>query len=446
MKNNIKVQAPEQKEMTIAELINRELSDKIGIELSNLVLDNFEYNLKVTSFTARESITVSYCLETALNDVFNTFEMLKRNFEIDFAKGIDYTNSINALAKVVGFSCLRTICDPQARTSYKLESARNSGFNSKIVEMKENYNFGFIIFRKLELFARLDFDKLTKDEKEEFDKWLNQNIPDSYDFFAWARHYLLECAKKYSNNGIGWLDKEITIREKLKRKTFDHLPNASELKLKEETLTPLQMVYRNVRQWANSNKSISIENDLNAYATRKQNLTNEKIYIKTSSSYLTPISNIYGTVESTVFGKNESTSKIMTLSGKKVKKMSELVQMLKLDKQEKKILYKRLNQWSLLEIATFYGLEIQQVRDIIARIQRKYIKVCKTPQFKPKLEKKAIAQLNEKNEILHVWGSASYCEKITGYKRTSIIAVCKGKREKAYNYKWAYYTENNKTE
>lgn len=56
---------------------------------------------------------------------------------------------------------------------------------------------------------------------------------------------------------------------------------------------------------------------------------------------------------------------------------------------------------------------------------------------------KGVHQINDKNEIINTFTSLGDVVKKTGYCKSSIADVCRGRYKKAYGYKWTYIEEKN---
>ena len=66
----------------------------------------------------------------------NKFETLKRNFEVEYLKGGDYSDALTALATALAVSCVNKCLDPQRKTAPEHDTVSDNGSNPAMVALK----------------------------------------------------------------------------------------------------------------------------------------------------------------------------------------------------------------------------------------------------------------------------------------------------------------------
>jgi len=147
-----------------------------------------------------------------------SFEELKRDFEIAYSNGEDYTELLYTLAKAIVSSC--------AKKCIQMDSAHQPEYQDLVIQIEADY------------FASIS------------DKADIENIAfcDGIDLIQEAVCLLLEQAMVHGSD-IGWLDRPYTIRTIASRALIKEADTEG---YHEETTTPLQECYRAIRRTINN--------------------------------------------------------------------------------------------------------------------------------------------------------------------------------------------------
>lgn len=128
------------------------------------------------------------------------FEQVKRNYETALASGKDSTQELTALATAVAYSVLNKCIDPQRKTAADRETVSDNGYNPALVQLKRGIAAALAI---------------------------------------------LEQAAEHADPAAPWLDTPYTTR-RLSRRVYIRTEDSRAYR--DETTTPIQEVYRAVRQ------------------------------------------------------------------------------------------------------------------------------------------------------------------------------------------------------
>ena len=147
-----------------------------------------------------------------------SFEELKRDFEIAYSNGEDYTELLYTLAKAIVSSC--------AKKCIQMDSAHQPEYQDLVIQIEADY--------LASISDRTDIENVA--------------FCDGIDLIQEAVCLLLEHAMAHGPD-IGWLDRSYTIRAIASRALIKESDTEG---YHEETTTPLQECYRAIRRTNNN--------------------------------------------------------------------------------------------------------------------------------------------------------------------------------------------------
>ena len=153
------------------------------------------------------------------------FEQVKRNYETALASGKDSTQELTALATAVAYSVLNKCIDPQRKTAADRETVSDNGYNPALVQLKRG----------------IAADLATKAVAA----LVGETLSDGIDLVNAAALAILEQAAEHADPAAPWLDTPYTTR-RLSRRVYIRTDDSRAYR--DETTTPIQEVYRAVRQ------------------------------------------------------------------------------------------------------------------------------------------------------------------------------------------------------
>lgn len=184
------------------------------------------------------------------------FEQVKRNYETALASGKDTTQELTALATAVAYSVINKCIDPQRKTAAQRDTASNTGFNPAMVALKRGIAADLATLDNTRRNANAatattynaDGDLVTvtadKDAAAALVDLMETTLSDGIDLVQTAALAILEQAAEHAN-GESWLDSKYTVR-RLSRRVYIRTEDSRAYR--DETTTPIQEVYRAVRQ------------------------------------------------------------------------------------------------------------------------------------------------------------------------------------------------------
>ena len=184
------------------------------------------------------------------------FEQVKRNYETALASGKDSTQELTALATAVAYSVINKCIDPQRKTAAQRDTASNTGFNPAMVALKRGIAADLATLDNTRRNANAatattynaDGDLVTvtadKDAAAALVDLMETTLSDGIDLVQTAALAILEQAAEHAN-GESWLDSKYTVR-RLSRRVYIRTEDSRAYR--DETTTPIQEVYRAVRQ------------------------------------------------------------------------------------------------------------------------------------------------------------------------------------------------------
>lgn len=185
------------------------------------------------------------------------FEQVKRNYETALAQGKDTAQELTALATAVAYSVINKCIDPQRKTAAQRDTASNTGFNPAMVALKRGIAADLATLDNTRRNANAatattynaDGDLVTvtadKDAAAALVDLMETTLSDGVDLVQTAALAILEQAAEHADPAAPWLDTPYTTR-RLSRRVYIRTEDSRAYR--DETTTPIQEVYRAVRQ------------------------------------------------------------------------------------------------------------------------------------------------------------------------------------------------------
>lgn len=183
------------------------------------------------------------------------FEQVKRNYETALASGKDSTQELTALATAVAYSVLNKCIDPQRKTAADRETVSDNGYNPALVQLKRGIAADLATLDNLRTATNkatrtaynADGDLTTETVDKDAEKAvaaLVETLSDGIDLVNAAALAILEQAAEHAD-APAWLDAPYNVR-RLSRRVYIRTEDSRAYR--DETTTPIQEVYRAVRQ------------------------------------------------------------------------------------------------------------------------------------------------------------------------------------------------------
>lgn len=197
-----------------------------------------------------------------------TFETVKRNYETALAQGKDTAQELTALATAVAYSVINKCIDPQRKTAAQLDTASNTGFNPAMVALKRGIAADLATLDNTRRTANAatattynaDGDLVTvtadKDAAAALVDLMETTLSDGIDLVQTAALAILEQAAEHADPAAPWLDTPYTTR-RLSRRVYIRTEDSRAYR--DETTTPIQEVYRAVRQAVQDSRATQID-------------------------------------------------------------------------------------------------------------------------------------------------------------------------------------------
>ena len=196
------------------------------------------------------------------------FEQVKRNYETALASGKDSTQELTDLATAVAYSVLNKCIDPQRKTAADRETVSDNGYNPALVQLKRGIAADLATLDNLRTATNkatrtaynadgdLTTETVDKDAEKAVAALVGETLSDGIDLVNAAALAILEQAaehangeswldSKYTDPAAPWLDTPYTTR-RLSRRVYIRTEDSRAYR--DETTTPIQEVYRAVRQ------------------------------------------------------------------------------------------------------------------------------------------------------------------------------------------------------
>lgn len=196
-----------------------------------------------------------------------TFEQVKRNYETALASGKDTAQELTALATAVAYSVLNKCIDPQRKTAADRDTVSNNGHNPALLQVKRGIAADLATLdntrrnadRATRTTYNADGDTVTevvdKDAETALAALISETLSDGIDLVQSAAVAILEQAAEHANGG-GWLDRPFTVRRLSKRV---YIQSADSAAYKDTITTPIQEVYRAVRQAVQNSRAMQTD-------------------------------------------------------------------------------------------------------------------------------------------------------------------------------------------
>lgn len=185
------------------------------------------------------------------------FEQVKRNYETALASGKDSTQELTALATAVAYSVLNKCIDPQRKTAADRETVSDNGYNPALVQLKRGIAADLATLDNLRTATNkatrtaynadgdLTTETVDKDAEKAVAALVGETLSDGIDLVNAAALAILEQTAEHADPAAPWLDTPYTTR-RLSRRVYIRTEDSRAYR--DETTTPIQEVYRAVRQ------------------------------------------------------------------------------------------------------------------------------------------------------------------------------------------------------
>ena len=185
------------------------------------------------------------------------FEQVKRNYETALASGKDSTQELTDLATAVAYSVLNKCIDPQRKTAADRETVSDNGYNPALVQLKRGIAADLATLDNLRTATNkatrtaynadgdLTTETVDKDAEKAVAALVGETLSDGIDLVNAAAVAILEQAAEHADPADPWLDTPYTTR-RLSRRVYIRTEDSRAYR--DETTTPIQEVYRAVRQ------------------------------------------------------------------------------------------------------------------------------------------------------------------------------------------------------
>ena len=185
------------------------------------------------------------------------FDTVKRAYETALATGTDSADELTALATAVAYSVLNKCIDPQRKTAADRETVSDNGYNPALVQLKRGIAANLATLDNLRTATNkatrtaynadgdLTTETVDKDAEKAVAALVGETLSDGIDLVNAAALAILEQAAEHADPAAPWLDTPYTTR-RLSRRVYIRTEDSRAYR--DETTTPIQEVYRAVRQ------------------------------------------------------------------------------------------------------------------------------------------------------------------------------------------------------
>ena len=186
------------------------------------------------------------------------FEQVKRNYETALASGKDSTQELTALATAVAYSVLNKCIDPQRKTAADRETVSDNGYNPALVQLKRGIAADLATLDNLRTATNkatrtaynadgdLTTETVDKDAEKAVSALVGETLSDGLDLVNAAALAILEQAAEHADPAPHGLTRPTTSTRRLSRRVYIRTEDSRAYR--DETTTPIQEVYRAVRQ------------------------------------------------------------------------------------------------------------------------------------------------------------------------------------------------------
>ena len=185
------------------------------------------------------------------------FDTVKRAYETALATGKDSADELTALATAVAYSVLNKCIDPQRKAAPQRETVSATGYNPALVQLKHGIAADLATLDNLRTATNkatrtaynadgdLTTETVDKDAEKAVAALVGETLSDGIDLVNAAALAILEQAAEHADPAAPWLDTPYTTR-RLSRRVYIRTEDSRAYR--DETTTPIQEVYRAVRQ------------------------------------------------------------------------------------------------------------------------------------------------------------------------------------------------------
>lgn len=195
--------------------------------------------------------------QAAFSEMLRAFEADPRNPE-----------TLYPLSRVLAFSVLRKVIDPQRKAAAALETVSNSGYNLALVNLRHSIvadtkalaDLATATEKATHATYTADGEPITEivdpAAEEAAAALIGETLGDGLDLVHAAALALLEQAADHAAAGSGWLEKPYTVRRLSRRVYIQSADNAA---WKDEETTPIQEAFRAVRREIQNSRAIQTD-------------------------------------------------------------------------------------------------------------------------------------------------------------------------------------------
>lgn len=294
-----------------------------------------------------------------------TFETAKRTFETAYQSGNDYASELYDLATAVAYSVVNKCIDPQRKAAATRETVSNSGYNPAMVELKNGISKDRRTLASTSYCAAVatrsafnaDGDRVTeiadKDAADALSKLTAETLTDGIDLVHTAAVALLEQAAEHAT-APRWLDSVYTVRRLSKKVYIQHADSAA---YKDIETTPIQEVYRAVRQ-AVQNSRATATDPRNGYSYIEE-ITADGLDV------------IYHRLHKYADLGGYDSNGQYTTDGQSVADYEAIIEKLNLTDRQAQIIALRMQGKGMRQIATYLGVKPETINKTLTRLRDK---------------------------------------------------------------------------
>lgn len=195
--------------------------------------------------------------QTAFAQMLRAFEADPRNPE-----------TLYQLSRVIAFSVLRKVIDPQRKAAADLETVSNSGYNPALVNLRRSIvsdtktlvDLATATEKATHATYTADGDPVTliadPTAEQAVAALIEETLGDGLDLVHAAAVALLEQAANHAAAGIGWTEKPYTVR-KLSRRVY--IQTADSAAWSDTETTPIQEAFKAVRREIQNSRALQTD-------------------------------------------------------------------------------------------------------------------------------------------------------------------------------------------
>lgn len=196
------------------------------------------------------------------------FSDLLRAYENAVLTDSDTAPALLALATATAHSVLKKCIDPQRKTAPEKETTSNNGISPALVAVKRGIMADLATLEKLDTASNkataLQFNKagdlvsvvVDKNAEKAVDRLMRETLSDGLDIVNTAVVAILEMTADHAENGAGFMEIPFETR-RICRKVYIKAEDTA--KWETVTITPIQEVYRAVRREIQNSKAVQTD-------------------------------------------------------------------------------------------------------------------------------------------------------------------------------------------